>query len=190
MVGAWDLGPQNFSKSQLLVCGTCPEMPGSAWGFRPPRGEGSGPRRGGRGARGLGPRLANPGRQAGRSLFRKIPSKSWTPDSSSHKSSPRPKGTRARFYSPDGEDRPLWGPFETRQPPQKRLVLKILLLRGSTPRLGILSLFLPPPWDPRGFLGVWSTYLGPGGPCQVGRTSGFGGVLPGPGPGSPEGSAP
>ena len=65
MVGAWDLGPQNFSKSQLLVCGTCPEMPGSAWGFRPPRGEGSGPRRGGRGARGLGPRLANPGRQAG-----------------------------------------------------------------------------------------------------------------------------
>ena len=26
-------------------------------------------------------------------------------------SSPRPKGTRARFYSPDGEDRPLWGPL-------------------------------------------------------------------------------
>ena len=34
------------------------------------------------------------------------------------KTSPRPKGTRAWFYSPDGEERPLWGaPFETRQPP-------------------------------------------------------------------------
>ena len=37
MAGAWDLGPQNFSKSQL-ACATCPEMPGSAWGFRLPRG--------------------------------------------------------------------------------------------------------------------------------------------------------
>ena len=32
MVGAWDLGPKNFSKSQLLVCGTGLGIPGSAWG--------------------------------------------------------------------------------------------------------------------------------------------------------------
>ena len=36
--GGLGLGdPQIFSKSQL-ACATCPEMPGSAWGFRLPRG--------------------------------------------------------------------------------------------------------------------------------------------------------
>ena len=56
-------------------------------------------------------------------------------------SSPRPKGTRARFYSPDGEDRPLW------DHPQKK--------GGGLPTPGpansALLKFKTPAWDPPSF---------------------------------------
>ena len=61
MAGAWDLGTPNFFKVPARVC----NLSRNARGFRLPRGMALVPDEEGGGARGLGPRLANPGRQAG-----------------------------------------------------------------------------------------------------------------------------
>ena len=106
MAGAWDLGTPDFFQSpssRVQPVQKCQGLPGGSdclggWLWSPARREG---------ARGdLAPGLACQSGEAGRSLFRKIPSKSWTPDSSWHKSCPvRDQGSRL----PRGKGSGPWG---------------------------------------------------------------------------------
>ena len=101
--GAWDLGPLKNFQSPSSRGQPCPGMPGSVRGSDALGGTLRSM------ARREGPRGTRPEAcQFGQEPVSENPRQTrlLLPESS-----PRPKGTRARFYSPDGEDRPLWGPL-------------------------------------------------------------------------------
>ena len=136
--GRLGLGPpEKFAKSQLARAGNLSRNARVRQGFRRPRRNAPVPGEEG-GAPGTRPEACQFGEAVGQEPVSENPRQTrlLLPESS-----PRPKGTRARFYSPDGEDRPLW------DHPQKK--------GGGLPTPGpansALLKFKTPAWDPPSF---------------------------------------